>query len=138
MKKFFSLVAALLAVSLVSFGFVACSDDDDDDDGPSVVARYAATMSEGGVSYPLKLTMYSDKTWTYSVTAEGYTSISYKRTYETKSGDWANGSVEMTITHEMNDGGSLVAYDSTNEDAKKEYTITNGEFTFMSAGFKKQ
>ena len=131
MKKFFSLVAALLAVSLVSFGFIACSDDDDDDDGPSAVATYKATV-EG---YPYTLKMFSDKTWTNSVTAEGYTQTVFKGTYETKSGDWTNGSVEMTITHQ-NQSGSFVEYDG--DDKTGTYTISEGKFTFATIEFTKQ
>ena len=67
MKKFFSLVAALLAVSLVSFGFIVSSDDDDD--GPSAVATYKATV-EG---YPYTLKMFSDKTWTYTISEGKFT-----------------------------------------------------------------
>lgn len=60
MKKISVLFAALLAISLVGFGFVSCSDDDDDG-GPSGGSSATATLPAN-----VGTNEFSGKTWTLS------------------------------------------------------------------------
>ena len=77
MKKCISVLAALAAFSLVSFGFVACSDDDDSSDNDALVlASIAAANAQtstaevvvvfsGGEEDKESFTFYADNTWSW-------------------------------------------------------------------------
>ena len=137
MKKFFNIFAALLALSVLSFGFIACSDDDDDDDGPSVSAAYVTefTYPDGDTTYNCTYTLnfYDNKTYKgiMKVKEANYSYVDGKGTYRIVSGDWNTGIIAITRTHKANDDDKLVA--APQDEAS--FAVTNGSFTDSDTGF---
>ena len=129
MKKFFNIFAALLALSVLSFGFIACSDDDDDD-GPSVSAAYVSefTFEYDNTTYNCTYTLnfYDNKTYKGIMKFEEDSYVDQKGTYRIVSGDWDTGIIAITRTHKANDDDKLVA-DPQDEAA---FAVTNGSFTY--------
>ena len=73
MRKFFGLFAAMLALSLVSFGFIACSNDDDDDDSPSAVAGTSSSGSGSSGGSSTSSTYTTVAGGTFKTTTSGIT-----------------------------------------------------------------
>ncbi len=162
MKKFFTLLAALLAFSLVGIGFVSCKDDDDNDDSSSslvnscflptefssktTTALFAGdgTTSESGFSQKGTIAFYffSDGTWvetfngTRSVSGKTETvkESSAKGTWTTASGDFTNGTVSVIKTHEWDDDTD----DWKSDSESATLTISGGKCKFNGFTLTKQ
>lgn len=157
MKKFFGLVAALLAVSLVSFGFVACSDDDDDDpvvinyivndvSNAAVKATYAGVESgtdDDGIAYTANVTVtfYEDDTWKTDTVASAL-GVIYMETdgSGTYTGDPSkDGTIVVKKLKTYSEGEVIQDYSSyASLTSVSTITISDGKFKFESVEFTKQ
>lgn len=115
MKKLTKMMAVIAAL-MVALSFAGCSDDDDDD--PSVVATYKDVNFDGDT---VTATFYDDATFTASMDEVG---IVAKGTY---TGD-ANKKGEATMTHVMDDNGSL--QEIPNGGMKIPFTVENKNLIF--------
>ena len=150
MKKFFTILAALLAMALLGIGFVSCSDDDkEDSSGSSSLATFKTEKDKSGMYSTFKF--FSDNTWAETSSDSSATYTMFEGTYS--GNPKSDGDISATITKVSTllvDENATEAklIDANSDEAatfRREWgnltgtiSISNEKFTFANQTFYKE